>query len=232
MAEQQGVPPILRTKLHDEVLRSLRSLILRGELAPGSRVHERNLCEQLEISRTPLREALKVLASNGLVELLPNRGARIAPLSASDVAENLEVLALLERWAGMQAARLLSDAALQELHRLHCAMLAYSHAHDAENQLRVDLRIHRMIVEAAGNKSLATVHEGLASKVERARYLASIAPERVRQSMAEHEAIIRVLLVRDAAGVAETFYAHCQNTKDAVVEAVHSYLAAREIQAA
>ena len=224
--------PILRTQLHNEVLRRLSSMILRGDMPPGSRVNERSLCEQLQVSRTPLREAVKVLAADGLIELIPNRGARIAPLSVTDVAENFEVLALLERHASEWATKRLNDAAVQELYRLHHAMLAYSRAGESESQLQMDLRIHRLIVDAAGNHVLASIHHGLARKVERARYLASIAPERVRRSMEEHEAILEAILARDPKRVADALFAHCLNTREAVVAAVRRYLESCEPSAA
>jgi DNA-binding GntR family transcriptional regulator len=212
--------PIRRTQLHDEVLRTLGGRILRGELAPGSRVDERALCEQLGISRTPLREALKVLAARGLVELRPNRGAWIAPLRAAEVADAFDVLALLERRAGELAGARLNDATVRTLTRLHRRLIGYSRLPDGEALLRTDLEIHRTIVKIAGNPTLASVHEGLAIKVERARYLAAISPERVRTSMREHEAIQKAIVARDAARIAEALHVHCLRTRDAVVAAV------------
>jgi DNA-binding GntR family transcriptional regulator len=221
MAESKSAAdPIARIPLHDEVVRKLSGMILRGDLAPGSRVPERLLCEQLAISRTPLREALKVLASSGLVELRPARGAWIAPLRATEVAETFEVLALLERRAGALAAPRLDDAAVRALERLHEAMIAHGRGPDSEAMLRLDLRIHRGIVEAAGNRTLVQVHEGLAIKVERARYLAAISPERVRHSMQEHEVILAAIQARDPDGMAEALHMHCLRTSEAVVAAV------------
>jgi DNA-binding GntR family transcriptional regulator len=211
---------IRRTQLHDEVLRTLGGRILRGELVPGSRVDERMLCEQLGISRTPLREALKVLASRGLVELRPNRGAWVALLRAGEVADAFEVLALLERRAGELAGGRLDDATVRALTRLHRRLLGYSRLPDGEALLRTDLEFHRTIVEAAGNRTLVAVHDTLAIKVERARYLAAISPERVRASMQEHEQIQEAILARDPARIAEALYAHCLKTRDAVVAAV------------
>jgi DNA-binding GntR family transcriptional regulator len=211
---------IPRTALHGEVLRKLSSLILRGELAPRSRVQEKALCERLQISRTPLREALKVLASSGLVELKPNRGAWIAPLRAVEVAETFDVLAILERRAAELAATRLATSAIRAIGRLHETMLGCGALAESEKRLRIDLQIHRTIVEAAGNATLATVHSALAIKVERARYLAAITPERVRQSMDEHAVILEAVRARDPARLAEALHAHCMHTRDAVVAAV------------
>jgi DNA-binding GntR family transcriptional regulator len=224
VSAQPMVTPIGRTQLHDEVIGRLRSMILRCLISPGERINERILCEQLQISRTPLREALKVLAADGLVELLPNRGARIAPLSPTEVADSFEVLAILEKHAGELATGRLSESTIQDLYRLHQAMLAYSREGESESQLRVDLQIHRIIVAGAGNMALSSVHEGLARKVERARYLATIAPARVRQSAKEHEAILEAIMARDRAHAAGAFYIHCLKTRDAVVDALHRYL--------
>ena len=211
---------IQRTQLHDEVLRKLGGLILRGELVPGSRVDERALCERLGISRTPLREGLKVLASRGLVELKPNRGAWIAPLLGEEVADAFDVLALLERRAGELAGAWVDGPTVRGLSELHRRLIRFSRLPDKEALLRTDLAIHRTIVRAAGNPTLALVHEGLAIKVERARYQAAISPERVRISMQEHEAIQEAILARDPARIADALYAHCLKTRDAVVAAV------------
>ena len=211
---------IQRTQLHDEAVRQLRGLILRGEMPPGSRVHERALCEQFGISRTPLREALKVLASSGLVELWPNRGARIAPLRPDDVGEAFEVVSLLERRAGELAADWLDETAGRELRALHESMMHHVRRHDAENILRMDLLIHRSLVERARNATLAAVHESLTIKLERARYLVTLSEARLRQSMQEHETILAAILAEDPDGIAQTLYQHCLNTRDAVVAAV------------
>jgi DNA-binding GntR family transcriptional regulator len=217
--------PILRTALHDEVLRKLSVMILRGDLAPGSHVQEKALCDRLQISRTPLREALKVLASSGLVELRPNRGALIAPLRATEMAETFDVLSILERRAGELAATRLRVKDIRAIGGLHETMLGYGPIAHSENRLRVDLQIHRMIVEASGNGTLAAVHATLAIKVERARYLAAISPERVRRSMEEHAVILEAVRARDPARLAEALYTHCLDTRDAVVAAVSAHFA-------
>lgn len=200
-------------------------MILRGELAPGARVQERTLCEQLGISRTPLREALKVLASRGLVELRVNRGARVAPLRAVEVADAFEVLSLLERRAGESVAQRLTDDLLRHLLRLHQRIIDYGQRSGGEVLLRADLRFHRAIVEAAPNRELAEIHETLAVKVERARYLAAISPERMRHALEEHEKIMEALLARDAVRIGKALYEHCLMTRDAVVAAVTERLA-------
>ena len=213
---------IQRIHLHDEVLSKLRAMILRGDMAPGERVQERVLCEQLGISRTPLREALKVLAASGLVELWPSRGARIAPLRADEVAEIFDVIAILEREAGRLAASLLDAAGGEQPHRLHRAILAHARRQEFEALLQLDLQIHRTLVEVGGNRMLAAVHEGLVIRVERARFIVSTDPGRLQHSMEEHEVIMSAILARDPVRVADALHHHCLNTRDAIVAAIRA----------
>lgn len=220
-----SAPLSIPLRLHDEVVGKLRGRILRCELLPGSRVSERELCEQLGISRTPLREALKVLAASGLVEIWPNRGARISPLRASEVADVFDVLALLERRAGELAASRLDVRGLAELQRLQKRMTAYAGMKQQESMLKVDLQIHRTLVEASGSATLLSVHDELAIKVERARYITGASPGRVDEAMQEHERILNAVLSLDAARMADELYNHCVKTRDAVVAAVQARFA-------
>src|ERR1700737_3739452 len=110
--------------LHQGVLASLRDLIIHNELAPGKRLNERILCERLKVSRTPLREALKVLSHEGLVEILPNRGARVVSLALEDVRHLFEVIAGLEALAGRLACQRITDAEICDLKSIHFQMQA------------------------------------------------------------------------------------------------------------
>ena len=95
--------------LHEEVLSKIRQMILQGELEPGSRIVERSLCERFKVSRTPLREAFKVLRSEGLVEILPNRGARVPAFRKKEICDAMEIMAALEGLAGELAAERARD---------------------------------------------------------------------------------------------------------------------------
>jgi DNA-binding GntR family transcriptional regulator len=212
-------------RLHDEVVAKLRSMIVRCELLPGSRVPERELCEQLGISRTPMREALKVLAAGGLVELWPNRGARVAPLDAAEVADVFDLLAILERRAGELAGRRLDARGIAALERLHRRMMGHSAQDEREQLIKVDLQIHREIVERAGSPALLSVHHELAAKVERARYLVGASYERLHDAMEEHQRIMDAVADRNAERLAEELHAHSVKTRDAVVAAVRSRIA-------
>ncbi len=212
--------PIPRTRLHDELVAELRDMILLCELVPGSRVPERDLCVKFAISRTPLREALKVLASSGLLELRLNRGAWVPPLRSAEVREIFDVFASLERRVGELAAPLTTDRDLRDIKKLHQRLVAEWRDGDLDRLFRTDLAFHRRLVEAARNPTLAAIHENLALRVERARYIVGTTPARMAIAMDEHQAILDAILRRDPDSAAAALFAHSIKTRDAVVAAL------------
>ncbi|RCO07823.1 GntR family transcriptional regulator, partial [Bacilli bacterium] len=110
--------------LSEQLAERLRTLIVTDELRPGTPLRERTLAEQLQVSRTPLRDALKILASDGLVRLLPNRGAVVAELTPEQIEEKLDVLGVIEEFAAIRACKLATDAEIGEIRALHHEMLA------------------------------------------------------------------------------------------------------------
>ena len=140
--------------LHDEVVSRLRHVLTEGEIPPGARIPERELCASFAISRTPLREALKVLAAEGLVVLLPNRGSRAAKLTQKDVKELFEVCEALEAAAGELACPRISDEQLGEIAGLQAKMVEHYRARDLLSYYRCNRLIHESIVRAADNAVL------------------------------------------------------------------------------
>jgi DNA-binding GntR family transcriptional regulator len=180
--------------LHHGVLSTLRDLIVHGELPPGTRLTETALCERLKVSRTPLREALKVLSHQGLAEILPNRGARVGRLMLEDVKNLFEVIATLESLAGRLACERITDAEICEVKALHYQMQASFIRRDLPEYFQLNQTIHRRIVAVAGNPVLAATHENLNARLLRARYLASQTDhERWAAAMHGHELIIDAL---------------------------------------
>src|SRR5215472_13299527 len=135
--------------LHDEILSRLRDHIVEGNIPGGGRVPERQLCEMLGISRTPLREALKVLASEGLIELLPNRGARVRQFSEADIRNLFELIAGLDFIAGRAACERISDDDIAAIERMHLEMYAHYLRHELADYFRLNQKIHQAIVDAA-----------------------------------------------------------------------------------
>jgi DNA-binding GntR family transcriptional regulator len=205
-----------RPNLHETVVARLRDFIVEGALAPGARIAERQLCESLGVSRTPLREALKVLASEGLVELLPNRGARVARLDERDVEDMFQVMGALEALAGTLACAQMTEGELAEIAALHYEMLAQYTRRKLPEYFRLNQAIHAAIIAAARNPILAATYQSLAGRIRRARYLANLSEERWRNAVEEHEAILQALQARDGARLARLLEDHLRN-KSAVL---------------
>lgn len=199
--------------LHGELLAALRDFIVEGHLEDGARVPERALCERFSISRTPLREALKVLAAEGLIELLPNRGARVRALSAADLHEVFDVMGGLESLAGRLACERITDAEFAEIERVHHEMYHFYLRRDIHGYFRCNQAIHQMIVAAAGNALLASTYAGLAGRIRRVRYAANLAKDRDRlgEAMREHEAILDALRRRAGSELSDILFLHLRN---------------------
>jgi DNA-binding GntR family transcriptional regulator len=212
----ETMAPVVRTRLMDEVARRLREMVVDGQLEPGSRLNERLLCEQLQVSRTPLREAFRVLASEGLLDLLPNRGAVVAPLSLAELDDTIEVLAALEELAGRLAALRVDDETLRRVQATHHEMVAHFLRRDLQAYFQANQAIHFAIVDATGNAVLAREYRMLNARVRRYRYIANLSSERWQESIDEHEAIIRLLTARDGPGLAAQLRTHLTNKLNAV----------------
>jgi DNA-binding GntR family transcriptional regulator len=216
--------------LHSETLVRLRDHIVEGNIPDGARVPERQLCEMLGISRTPLREALKVLASEGLVELLPNRGARVRQLSERDLAELFDIMGGLEALAGRLACETITDAEIAEIERLHYEMYGFYLHRDMHGYFRVNQLIHHKIVEASRNATLQSAYNNFAGRIRRVRYSANFARKRERwgEAMREHEAILDALRRRAGSELSDILFLHLRNKRTAAVEHLKESQAATE----
>ena len=205
--------------LHEEVVARVRTMLLEGEITPGARIPERELCEQLKISRTPLREALKVLAAEGLVQLLPNRGSRAAKLTEKDVRDLFEVCQGLEALAGELACERIGDAEVDEIAAAHAAMVQHYHAGDLIQYYRCNRAIHEAIVAAAGNPALSGLYESVTARIRRARYFTPMTPPRWALAVQEHEAILNALRRRDGVGLSHILRTHMRHKREEVMQA-------------
>ncbi|MBM9596471.1 GntR family transcriptional regulator, partial [Roseitranquillus sediminis] len=208
--------PISRASLHDELALRLRRMIVEDELEPGARINERELCARFGVSRTPLREAIKVLAREGYVRLTPNRGASVAALTAQDLEEAFPIMGALEALAGELAARNASDAQIEAILATHARMRAAYQAGDRPAYFALNEAIHLAIAEAAGNATLEQMQRSLDGRVRRGRYQANIGADRWRQAMDEHEEIATALATRDANRLARILRLHLQNKLNAL----------------
>lgn len=206
--------------LHETVLDRLRDMIVHGELEAGTKLNERVLTETLGTSRTPLREALKYLASEGLVRLLPNRGAIVAPLEPERVKQTFAVMGALEALAGELACRNASDDEINEIRALHYQMLAHHARGELADYFRCNQDIHMKLVEASGNAPLAEVYRSLNANVRRARYIANYSRERWDEAVTEHEEMLRALVSRDGAALQRILREHLASKLVLVMEAL------------
>ncbi|QRY65376.1 GntR family transcriptional regulator (plasmid) [Ensifer sp. PDNC004] len=215
-----GPGPIRRTALHDTLVTHLRDMIIEGDLSPGTRLHEGQLGEQLGVSRTPLREAIKYLASEGLVELVPSRGAVVKRFSAKDVQDMLTVLQTLEELAGKLACEAASDAGIAEVRALHDEMVARYKAGDRLQYYKLNQQIHSAIAQLAANAALADMHAILQTRLKRIRFIGHEGPEKWAAAVAEHEEMIVALEARDKARLSEVLGRHLMNAWERVRAAV------------
>lgn len=218
--DQDSKTRIRRGSLHDELVGHLRDLIIEGELAPGTRIPERELCLRFGVSRTPLREALKVLASEGLLALLPNRGAQVASLTIADVEEMFPVMGALEALAGELACAKVTDEEIAEIRADHYQMVLHYTRRELPDYFRLNQRIHERILEIAGNATLTRMYAGLAGRVRRARYIANMTKARWDQAVEEHEAILDALAQRDGPRLARILKLHLANKCETVKESL------------
>lgn len=212
--------PIERRPLHQAAIDRLRDMIVQGDLAPGHRLNERVLAERLGISRTPLREAFKVLASEGLIALLPHRGAIVAPLDAARIRETLQVMGALEALIGELACAQAGDAAIAEVRALHYEMRAAHARRDLAAYFRHNQAIHLKLAGAAGNAILEQVYRQLNANVRRVRYMANLSTERWDAAVAEHDAMLEALAARDGARLKTLLSEHLVHKTASVLAAL------------
>ncbi|MGY2046543.1 GntR family transcriptional regulator [Methylobacterium sp. JK268] len=213
---------ISRRYLHDEVAERLRALILSGELEPRARLNEMLLTERFGISRTPLREAIKILATEGLLELLPNRGARVASISTAEIEEILEVVAALEALASELACRHITPAEVEAIAADHARMLEAWRRGDDPGYFALNRRIHEAIMAASRNATLGAMYASLSGRIQRARYAAHKTPEQWRRAVDEHEQMLAHLRARDGESLAAVMRLHIRGKKAVIAAAYGS----------
>lgn len=224
MVEGEAVSPLAPVtgasgSLHDEILAGLRRYLIEGSLPDGARIPERLLCETMGVSRTPLREALKVLASEGLVELLPNRGARVRAFTENDIRELFEVMGGLEALAGRLACEHITDAEVAGVEQLHYDMYASYMRRDLPAYFALNQKIHLAIVAAARNSVLTATYANFASRLQRVRYNANRENHKDRwgEAMREHEHILDALQRRAGLELSDILFRHLQNKRVAAL---------------
>ena len=202
------VARIERPTLHHVVVSRLRDMIIEGQLPVGVRIHEGQVGLALGVSRTPLREALKVLATEGLVELIPSRGAMVRQLTVKDARDMLVVLSSLEQMAGPMTCENASEDDIREVRRLHEEMLEFYAARDRLQYFKRNQQIHSLLISLSGNESLALVHDILQTRMKRIRYIGDQKLESWSAAVSEHEEMIAALEARDGPRLSSAMVNH------------------------
>jgi DNA-binding GntR family transcriptional regulator len=208
--------PISRKSLHSEVTDRIRQLIVESHLQPGQRVPELEISRDLGVSRTPIREALKVLASEGLVELLPLRGAVVKTFSKKDATDMLELMALLEVFAAEKACK-------AEQKKIEAVLAAHEkmkllHAKGKRSEyFQINQQIHGAIVAMAENESLTLMHNALSKRMRSLRFSGNSTPDNWRNALNEHHEIASALQQRDVKKIKKAVGLHFENTAKRMV---------------
>lgn len=205
----------------------LRALILEGELAPGARLNERQLCDRMDVSRTPLREALRLLAHEGLVTVVPNRGAFVAHMSAEAVRQSFEIMGALEALAAELACRNITEREVDEIAALTFEMQACHARHDLPEYYRLNRVVHDAITAAARNDVLAEMTHKLNLRIQNLRFRSNLDVRKWNAAIREHQQMVDLLRRRDAPGLARLMREHLARKAEAVLAMLKESEAAR-----
>lgn len=216
------LPRVERQRLHDAVVEHLQNLIIEGVLQPGTKLNEREVCERLGISRTPLREAMKVLASEGLIEIIPNRGAFVSKMNDTEILEAFEMMSGLEALSGELAAERISPAEIADIKELHQAMIVCRAKNDLPGYYSRNQTIHNKINEAARNTVLRQVYLSMNRRLLALRFKSNFQEAKWDRAIHEHEEMIQALEARDGKRLAATLRQHLLDKRDSVMADLQS----------
>ncbi len=209
--------PIPIRPLHEEVAHRIREMIRKGHLQVGERIVEKRLCETLGVSRTPLREALRVLSTEGLVRLVPNRGAFVSQPTMAEIRDMFEAMAVLEGTCARWACERAPDGGIEHLKALHDELERHFRNRDPERYIQTNHVFHTLLQELSGNRTLDTLLRSLRHRLFLYRYRQLYQPDRFRRSIEEHRRLIRALEARDAGAAEAAMQEHLINQCEALV---------------
>jgi DNA-binding GntR family transcriptional regulator len=210
--------PLRSPVLHEQVARKLRTLLVEGRIPAGAKLNERELAERLQVSRTPLREAIRQLAAEGLVVLLPHRGAVAIQLDEREVAHSFELMAALEGLSGELAAQRIEEPELQAIRALHFEMMAAFTRRDLSAYYRLNAQIHAAINAAAKNPVLARTYTQTNARVQALRFRSNQDERKWKRAVKEHSQMIDALAAHDAPALRALLITHVNHKRDVVLE--------------
>lgn len=211
---------ITNRSLHDQVVSQVRDLIIEGTLEPGSRIDEAHLIEELGVSRTPFREALRTLAAEGLVIVRPSKGSIVRKLTPADVFSMLEVLGNLEKLAGELACERASDDEITDLIDLHNSMMDCYRTRERMPYYKMNQEFHSRLAGLSKNETLQDMQANIQARLKRIRYIGNQEPNSWAGAVADHEEMVRALEVRDGKRLGEAMANHLKKTWERVKDSI------------
>ncbi len=194
--------------LHERIADNLKEMIMAGKLRQGEKIREDDLCDSLDISKTPLREALRVLGAQGIVTLIPNRGAFVAEPTFEEIKEMFDVMSVLEGFCARAAAKKMSDNDFSRLEKLHDKLEESCKSGDLNKYLRDNNIYHIFVQKLAGNQVLNQIISGLRQRILLHRFQSLNLPDRMKQSIREHRKLLAAFRKRDAERVEKLMRIH------------------------
>ncbi len=213
----EDVLPVRQPSLKDQAYQAIRAGIVQCKYKPGDPLLEEQVSRELAVSRTPVREALRELQRDGLVRYIPGKGAFVADVSVQDVHEVFFLRRVLEAAALRVTIERYRSADLEPLTALFSGLDVHVESHNHAALFEADARLHRFIIETAGNGRLTHIVSVLSDQVERLRRIAAAMPGRMRQSLEEHRAILAAIQARDARAAEKALVSHLDNVERAVL---------------
>jgi len=201
---------------HVQIADMLRDMIMTGKLEEGDKVNESELCETMGISKTPLREALRVLSVEGLIRLVPNRGAFVTKPTFEEIAEMFDVMSLLEGFCARVACEKMTPKDFARLEKLHSKLEENFERHDQEEYIRINNQYHSFVQEIAGNRTLNQIVGGLRKKILLYRFQSLNLPARFECSIREHRDLLEAFRQRDHLRAEALMREHLQNQSRAL----------------
>jgi len=207
---------IKKKTLHEEIADNLREMIMSGELKEGDKIKEDELCAVMDISKTPLREALRVLSTEGLIKLIPNRGAFVSTPTFEEIKEMFDVMSVLEGACARAAAEKMSDRDFASLKKLHNKLEENFSRRDQKEYIRINNQYHSFVQDLAGNRTLNQIVNGLRQKILLYRFQSLNLPERFDQSIVEHRDLLEAFRKRNPQKAETLMRSHLRKQSDAL----------------
>lgn len=200
----------------------LRERIVKGVLPAGARIVERKLSAELDVSRTPIREALKLLHADSLIDISRHKGAQVKEYTAQQALELFDVIASLESLAAERLAEIITAGQLDALEQLHATMLAHHHAGQADKYFDLNSEIHDTILATCGNSILQQMHTKMMARARRGRFMAIMDPDRVETAVKEHEQLMVAFRSKNADAARQIWRKHLLNTGTSVTDVLRT----------